>query len=149
MARSLDVAKLCVNVEWYGVGSIIVDSSNNVIATGFTGELLDRDGKMRHAEDCAIDKARSSNANLSECTLYSTLEPCSIRASGKTPCVEKIHQAGLTKVVFGAREPFDPSLKVVCQGIRMLKELGVEVVQLIDLENECLSSAVSSRRKKD
>lgn len=148
MARALEVAQDCSDVEWYGVGSIIVDNIGDLVSTGFTGELTEPDGKKRHAEDCAIQKAVSSGKDLSKCTIYSTMEPCSERASGKTPCIEKIVEAKLQRVVFGAKEPFDPALGIICQGKAKLEEAGIEVIYLSDLKEECLRSAVASRKMK-
>ena len=126
---------------------MIVSGDGAVAATGYTGEREDEHGGMRHAEDVAIEKAKEARAPfpLDSFVLYSTLEPCSVRASGKTPCVERIVDAGIGAVVYGAKEPFDPALKIVCEGERVLMEAGVEVLFLGEYEKQCLESVVSNR----
>jgi diaminohydroxyphosphoribosylaminopyrimidine deaminase/5-amino-6-(5-phosphoribosylamino)uracil reductase len=58
-------------------------------------------------------------------TLYSTLEPCSFH--GRTPaCARSILARGFSRVVIGMR---DPNPRVDGQGIRILRDGGVEVVE--------------------
>lgn len=146
MSLALTVAENCSDIEWYGVGCSIVDSTNRVISTGYTGEMREQ-GKMRHAEDVAICKALAQGFDLSkkDITLYSTLEPCSIRASGKTPCCERIIRVGIRKVVYGAKEPYDEALGIVCRGDSTLRNSGIEVLHLASMQDICLKSAISKR----
>ena len=147
MQQALEVATNCREIEWYGVGCVICNPNGAVLATGYTGELKDEFGKDRHAEDVALYKAQLAALSCREAILFSTLEPCSVRAPGETPCVPKIIKAGLKKVVFGAKEPYDPALKIVCQGAAQLRAAGVTVIQLTAWKEECLKSIVSKRRK--
>lgn len=65
-------------------------------------------------------------------TLYVTLEPCA--HWGKTPpCCDMIIRAGIGRVVIGMT---DPNSKVNGEGIRRMKEAGIEVVTGT-LETEC------------
>ena len=145
--EALKVAQNCQDVEWYGVGCVIVNAEGIIIGTGYTGEIIE-EGKMRHAEDVAIAKAIASGQKLAEpgIVLYSTLEPCSIRASGKTPCCHHIIDSGIKAVVYGAKEPFDANLGIVCEGDSVLTKAGVHVTFLSELESLCLTSVVSKRR---
>jgi len=143
LAKAIDIANNCRDIEWYAVGCVIVGPDQKVLSTGYTGELKEPDGKFRHAEDVAIAKARHLNIDLSNSVLYSTLEPCSIRASGKTPCVARIIDAKIPTVVFGAREPYDPDLDIVCEGRTILAHKGVNVVHIKEMESQCLKSAIS------
>lgn len=147
LREALRVAENCKDIEWYGVGCVIADSQGTIVSTGYTGELLE-DGKMRHAEDVAISKAVESRYCLTSngITLYSTLEPCSVRASGKTPCCQHIIRCGIKNVIYGAKEPYNETLGIVCDGDHVLKSAGVEVLYLQEFEKICLSSVVSKRR---
>jgi pyrimidine deaminase RibD-like protein len=82
------------------VGAVIVKDSV-VIATGFRGES----GKGGdHGEFCAIKKLSPEDpdkADLTGCTVYTTLEPCSIRKPGKTPCAVRLINAKAARVVYG------------------------------------------------
>lgn len=146
LKEALLLAEHCSDIEWYGVGCIIVGAAGKVIATGYSGESCDTLGGNRHAEDIAIDKALGSGVELDSATLYSTLEPCSVRRSGKTPCTERIIASGIRRVVYGAREPYDPALKIVCQADSQLRSAGIEVIHLKKLESQCQSSVISKRK---
>ncbi|MFL9658715.1 hypothetical protein ACJ7VE_33965 [Streptomyces sp. PB17] len=64
-------------------------------------------------------------------TIYSTLEPCSQRSASRTPCTQRILEAGIPRVVIAWREP---SLFVDdCVGYEQLVEAGVTVVELPEL----------------
>ena len=70
--------------------------------------------------------------NLTDCTLFVSLEPCS--HYGKTPpCAKMIIEKGVGRVVVGMR---DPNPLVAGKGIQMLREAGIEVVEGV-LEAEC------------
>lgn len=74
-----------------------------------------------HAEMDALTKA---GQNAVGSTLYVTLEPCAHQ--GRTPpCVEKIVEAGVRRVVIGI---VDPDQRVRGRGIEYLQKKGVEVI---------------------
>ncbi len=107
------------------VGSILVNQMGIVIATGFhTGP-----GKP-HAE---VEVLKKVSYQAREMTLYVTLEPCC--HWGKTPpCTDAIIQSGLTRVVYGFRDP-NP-LVIAGQGMQLLKEAGIdcELISLPEIE---------------
>ncbi len=75
-----------------------------------------------HAEVNAIEAC--GMADLSDATLYVSLEPCC--HEGKTPpCTEAIIQAGIKRVVVGSD---DPTEKASGRGLGILRDEGVEVV---------------------
>ncbi len=80
-----------------------------------------------HAEVYAIDEAGEDAMGAD---IYVTLEPCS--HYGKTPpCSEKIIKAGIKKCIIAVR---DPNPLVAGNGIKKLKEAGVEVVEGIKIK---------------
>lgn len=84
-----------------------------------------------HAEPNAIHAVKDKTL-LSKATLYVNLEPCSHH--GKTPpCANLIVKCGIPHVVIGT---LDPNPKVSGNGVRILREAGIEVTVGI-LENEC------------
>jgi pyrimidine deaminase RibD-like protein len=81
------------------VGAVVVKESA-ILATGFRGET----GAGRHAEFCALKKINDDvdRVDISGCTVYTTLEPCSKRNSpNKTACATRLINAKVSRVVFG------------------------------------------------
>lgn len=98
------------------VGAVVLDANNEVIGTGYHKKIGEP-----HAEVYAIEEALQKTENLSQCTLYLSLEPCS--HFGKTPpCCDFIIQHKLKKVVIAS---LDPNPKV--SSIEKLRENGIEV----------------------
>ncbi|KAJ1735745.1 hypothetical protein LPJ61_000397 [Coemansia biformis] len=116
----------------FSVGSLLVNG-RQIIATGYSHELPGN----THAAQCAIAKSKGTQqAHLVPgAVLYTTMEPCSGRLSGNTPCSSRIIDAGIGRVVIGVKEPATFSN---CQGVARLLEAGIEVVHLKILEEQCL-----------
>jgi diaminohydroxyphosphoribosylaminopyrimidine deaminase / 5-amino-6-(5-phosphoribosylamino)uracil reductase len=106
----------------FSVGCVIADADDRVVATGFSRER----GPQSHAERVAIEKAMEDGAVLTQATLYSSMEPCSVRGSGLPSCAAHILEAGIPRVVFAMREPV---LFVEGHGADVLRSAGVEVVE--------------------
>ena len=107
----------------FSVGCIIAESETQVIATGFSRE---RDADS-HAEQVAIEKVLELQANLSRATLYTSMEPCSMRRSGLHPCAARIIEAGIGRVVFAMREP---PVFVEGHGADVLAGAGIDVIEI-------------------
>ncbi|GAA5911745.1 hypothetical protein JCM8208_005586 [Rhodotorula glutinis] len=147
------------------VGAVVVSAPHHptrpldVLATGYSREL---EGNT-HAEQCALDKvalsaspprAPSSTSTISSssspldslldgASIYTTMEPCSTRLSGNTPCVQRVLASPIQRVYVGVLEPSD---FVECEGVRLLREAGREVFVVVDPEDpglgdECLRVA--------
>ena len=126
LAEAIELAGRCPRSDGaYSVGAIIVDRSGNRLSDGYSREL---DPKV-HAEEAAIRKAR--HLDLSGACMYTSMEPCSRRLSGRTPCVEHIRSAGIARVVYAMREP---TTFVQCDGTQQLRVAGVETIQIGELE---------------
>lgn len=99
------------------VGCVIV--RNNVILG--EGHTSGKGGP--HAEPNALDNARDPRG----ATAYVTLEPCCYTGHGKRtpPCVPRLISAGIKRVVIGCIDPFP---HVAGEGIRQLREAGIEVI---------------------
>ncbi|MDZ4752772.1 MAG: bifunctional diaminohydroxyphosphoribosylaminopyrimidine deaminase/5-amino-6-(5-phosphoribosylamino)uracil reductase RibD [Flavobacteriales bacterium] len=100
------------------VGAVIV-CNDLIVGEGFHTAF----GK-NHAEIEAFNNVKDKSL-LQQSTLYVNLEPCSHH--GKTPpCVEAILKQGIPRVVIANIDPFP---KVRGNGISILKENGVEVIE--------------------
>lgn len=111
----------------FSVGAVIV-ADGLELASGYSRELDDK----VHAEEAALNKLDPDDPRLRHATLYSTLEPCSQRATaGRLPCTERVLRAGIPRVVIAWREP--ATFVADCVGVELLRQHGVEVVELPEL----------------
>lgn len=100
------------------VGAVVADAAGRVIGRGHHCGA-----GLPHAEVNAV--ANCGDADLSGCTIYVTLEPCS--TYGRTPpCTELILSRKIRRVVVGAT---DPNPKHAGRGLDILRAAGVEVVE--------------------
>ncbi len=108
------------NAVSFSVGAVIVSAQGKVLATGFTREL----GENWHAEEAAIEKARRQGVDLGGASLFSSIEPCGQRLSGRACCADHIIRAGIRRVVYCIEEP---PVFVHPRGRERLVEAGVDV----------------------
>lgn len=126
LSAAIDLSRLSPpSPAHYAVGAIIVGADGRVIATGYTGEGDDHN----HAEEVALAKAEG---DLAGATIYSSLEPCTMRRSRPYPCTSLIVNVGLRRVVFAMREP---ELFADCTGLETLRADGIDVVERSDLSD--------------
>jgi pyrimidine deaminase RibD-like protein len=134
MTRAIELAGLCPVVEGaFSVGAVIV-ADGQEIATGYSRET---DAKV-HAEESALDKLNPADPRLKSATIYSTLEPCSERATKtRLPCTDRILAAGIPRAVIAWREP--STFVEDCIGVEKLRENGVEVIELPELADAAMA----------
>jgi pyrimidine deaminase RibD-like protein len=153
MKEALLLAKSCVQVDTaYNVGALLVGLTGEVLASGFSREI---EGNTHAEEVCLMklmkkleetegtDKGNNTSSRLSllkGATLYSTMEPCSKRLSGKKPCCELLAEAGIARVVIAVREPSTFVQK--CEGADQLASAGIKVDFLDD--EECQRQALAA-----
>jgi pyrimidine deaminase RibD-like protein len=105
------------------VGAVIV-KGDKIVATGFRGESGEGGD---HAEFCAIKTLSPEDpdkVDLSGCTVYTTLEPCSNRKSkNKTACATRLINAKVERVVYALADK-DTSV----YGHVSLQEADIEVM---------------------
>lgn len=128
MELAIDLAHQCPPAEGaYSVGAVIVDSDGNELARGYSRE----NDPHVHAEESALGKLPADDPRLAGATIYSTLEPCSMRKSRPRTCTELILGTGISRVVIAWLEP---ALFVAdCQGRELLEAAGVTVTEIPDL----------------
>ena len=114
-----------------------IDGEPRIVGRGVTAL-----GGRPHAETQAIANAV---APVADCTAYVSLEPCSHQ--GKTgPCCDALIAAKVGRVVIALE---DPNPKVAGQGIRKLKDAGIDVeVGVMAAEARATSAAFLTRMEK-
>lgn len=118
----------------FSVGAVLVAADGSVLSTGYSREL----DAVSHAEEGALAKLRlpdgagvAEPGRLAVATMYSSLEPCGVRASRPVPCADLIIASGIGRVVIAWLEPpiFAPG-----GGAARLRAAGVTVDVLPELE---------------
>ncbi|MGC4396199.1 bifunctional diaminohydroxyphosphoribosylaminopyrimidine deaminase/5-amino-6-(5-phosphoribosylamino)uracil reductase RibD [Hydrogenophaga sp. T2] len=120
LQRALDLAHgaLALSNPNPRVGCVLARADGTVIGEGHT----QRAGEA-HAEVMALRQARDNGHDLRGTTAFVTLEPCSHH--GRTPpCCDALVAAGVARVVVATT---DPNPQVAGNGLRRLREAGVQV----------------------
>lgn len=80
------------------VGAIIINKNNKIIAKAYN-KVNKTNNILNHAEIICINKAskKIKNWRLNNCTMYVTLEPCSM-------CKEIIKKSRLNKVIYYSKQ---------------------------------------------
>lgn len=126
---AVDMSKMApAKPTCFRVGAVLVSENQHILATGYTLEL----GEGWHAEAVAIKKALDKNFRVRGATMYSSLEPCSIRKSGGRDCAALLIESGIKRVVYAMAEP---PIFVNCDGTSKLKAAGIEVEKVEELES--------------
>ena len=76
------------------------------------------------AEMFSIAKALAAGAELRGAAMYSSMEPCSRRASEPESCTQLIIRHGFARAAFAL---YEPDCFVCCRGALTLREAGVDV----------------------
>ena len=123
------------------VGAIVVDDEGKIIGEGYHQKAGEA-----HAEVLAINDAFAKSKDLSNSTLYVSLEPCS--HSGKTPpCTHLILEHKIPKVVIGSMDP-----NPLVAGAKELTDAGVNVEicilpEIVELNNTFNINQLNKRPK--
>ncbi len=135
MRAALALARRGLGVTWPNpsVGCVIVQDGRVV------GRAATAPGGRPHAETAALARAGSGARGA---TAYVTLEPCC--HWGRTPpCTGALIEAGVKRVVIGAR---DPDRRVNGEGIAALRAQGIEVVEGVLADEAAKAVAAFSQR---
>jgi diaminohydroxyphosphoribosylaminopyrimidine deaminase/5-amino-6-(5-phosphoribosylamino)uracil reductase len=118
LARAIELARNGADaVRPNPVAGAVVARDGRVLGEGWHEAYGAAHAEVNAIEACGLE-------DLSEATLYISLEPCC--HEGKTPpCTDAILQAGLRRVVVGSD---DPTEKASGRGLGMLRDEGVDVI---------------------
>ncbi|POR35178.1 Bifunctional protein RIB2 [Tolypocladium paradoxum] len=152
MQQALDLAnKSPPKPSNFRVGAILVKLDGDDYPTSAGGYTLECPGNT-HAEECCFLKLAEQHSTTeaglaavvkSPHALYTTMEPCFMRLSGKLPCVERVlrQKSWIRHVYVGVQEP--ETFVGKNPGRQMLEEGGIEVHHVPGLEEEILRVATA------
>jgi len=130
LRQAIGLSRRCPpSASAYCVGAVLVSEDGAVLATGYSRQRDPHD----HAEEAALAVVDHTDPRLLSATLYSSLEPCGVRASRPKPCAELTIEAGLRRVVIAWLEP--PVL-APGGGARLLRDAGVTVLEVPELAGQ-------------
>ncbi|WP_432139065.1 dihydrofolate reductase family protein [Streptomyces sp. bgisy154] len=130
LALACELAERCPpSPSAFSVGAVVVAADGTELARGHSREAGD---PVVHAEEAALAKIDRDDARLATATVYSSLEPCTHRASRPTPCARLVLAAGVRRVVTAWREP--DTFVAAADGAGQLTALGADVVVLPEHE---------------
>lgn len=108
MHRALELAAQAARQGEVPVGAVVVNAEGVIIGCGMNRCIMDAD-PTAHAEMIALRAAGRylNNYRLTGCTLYVTLEPC-------TMCIGALLNARLRRLVYGTQEPKTGAVASIC-----------------------------------
>ena len=109
MEIALKEARFARDRDEVPVGAVIVDKNNNILASN-GNRIIELSNPTAHAEILCIREAskKVKNERLTDCTIFSSLEPCIM-------CATAISYARIKKLFFGA---YDYKTGAVESGIK-------------------------------
>lgn len=152
MLQALDLAKKSTpQPSNFRVGAILVrldDQGDGIAATGYT---LECPGNT-HAEECCLLKLAAQHSTTEEGlaevinsphAIYTTMEPCFKRLSGRLSCVDRVRRQSswIREVYVGVCEP--DTFVSQNPGRRILEEGGIQVHHVPGLEEAILAVATA------
>lgn len=143
MARALEMARLAAQKGEVPVGALVV-AGGRVVSEAHNQTVTCSDA-TGHAEVVALRKAGRARGDwrLTDCTLYVTLEPC-------TMCAGAIVLSRVARVVYGASDPkagMVGSLGNLAQDPRLNHRALVTPGVLADASASLLKSFFAERRQ--
>jgi len=107
------------------VGAVVVTRDGVPLGRACHGETSD-DGEPPHCDhaEYIVLERKLPKEKLRGCTVYTTLEPCTYRNPPKVPCVERLIDRHVGRVVIGM---LDPNQMITGKGVMALRKANIAV----------------------
>lgn len=127
LLRAVELSRSCPpSTTAFSVGAVVVAADGTVVGEGYSRQADPHD----HAEEVVLRRIDPADPRLTGAALYSSLEPCTTRASRPAACTDLILATPIPRVVFAWREP---ALFVDCDGAERLRAAGRTLGERPDL----------------
>ena len=124
-----ELGKLCPHKsQAFDVGCIITNDNYEVLSYGYSRKYgLERN---EHAEEIAINELPKNITKITKIMIFTSMEPCSRRLSGKKSCVDRIlnlinEGTPVIKIIYGTKEP--KTLVPDCCGFEKLINAKIDI----------------------
>ena len=146
MRLALDEARQAFNENEVPIGAVLIDESG-ILICGEHNRIEQLNDATAHAEILALRSASKilNRRRLTNCTLYSTVEPCAMCAGALILCRVKRLVYGVTDSKFGASE----SLFNVVNNPALNHQLQVTAGILEDDCRDLLKNFFATRRNEN
>ena len=144
MEQALEQARVAAAAGEVPVGALVI-KDGQVLGRGHNRNLQEHD-PTAHAEIIALRQAaaQSGNHRLAGCTMFSTIEPCSM-------CAGALVHARIARLVYGASDPkagAAGSVLSVLNHPRLNHRIDITAGVLAERCSEILTSFFQARRNK-
>jgi tRNA(adenine34) deaminase len=146
MQVALDAAKLAIEGDEVPIGACIIDENGNLLAVSGNRTRTDCD-PTAHAEIVVLREAakKIGNYRLTECSVYTTIEPCAM-------CAGALVQARVKRLIYGSvDERFGAveSVFEICTSSSLNHQMEIVSGVLKDECRDLISSFFRMKRKSD
>jgi len=127
------------------IGAVIVDREGTLLASEGNRTIIDKD-PTAHAEVLALRKAadKVNNYRLTECTVYTTIEPCVM-------CAGALVNARVKRLVYGADDERFGGVKTlfnICDNSSLNHQIEIQSGMLANECRKLLQDFFREKRKK-